>query len=182
MNKVKLAKMVLGTVFAMISMGCSGLSLGSSATPTAIPPTPEPTPVQIPISLNLDNPITLESELVRYTVLDVIIAGISVGERGVIIRIPPDQPNHYLLMLYVTAENLTGEQIFAGQMTPSATLLMADAAGNDLVCVAVCGKGGTDRGLCQNLPGFIVEPGSTTDAYLVFLVPNDVDQFMLSVR
>ncbi|HEY70140.1 MAG TPA: hypothetical protein G4O08_06110 [Anaerolineae bacterium] len=182
MTKKKLAPCALGWMLVMLSMGCSGLSLGSSATPTSIPPTPEPTPVEIPISVNLDNPVTLESEQIRYTVLEVIIAGNSVGETGVIIRIPPDQPNHYLLMLHVSAENLTGEPVLAGQMQPASSLFMADASGNDLDCVAVCGMHSTDRGTCQNLLGFLVEPARTNDAYLVFLVPNDVNQFLLSVR
>jgi hypothetical protein len=182
MTRKKLAQYALGWMLIMLSMGCSGLSLGSSATPTSIPPTPEPTPVQIPITMNLDSTVTLESESIRYTVLEVIVAGISVGETGVIIRIPPDQPNHYLLMLHVSAENLTGEPVLAGQMQPALSLFMTDASGNNLDFVAVCGMGSTDRDTCSNLLGFPVEPGRTAEAYLVFLVPNDVNQFLLSIR
>ncbi|MGD8814728.1 MAG: hypothetical protein PVI78_09665 [Anaerolineales bacterium] len=182
MKNGKLVQIALGIMLVMITMGCSGLSVGPTATPTLSPPTPEPTPQQVSISLDFNNPVTLESDQIQYTVLEVIVAGISVGETGVIIRIPPDQPNHYLLMLHVSAENLTGEPVLAGQTTPGSALFMADSSGNDLNCVAVCGMGSTDRDTCQNLPGFIVEPGRTRDAYLVFLVPNDVNQFTLSVR
>jgi hypothetical protein len=182
MTQKRLAQYTLGWVLAMISMGCSVLSLGTSTTPTLSAPTPEPTPVEIPISTNLESPVTLDSVQIRYTVLEVIVAGNSVGERGVVIRIPPDQPDHYLLMLHVSAENLTGEPVLAGQIQPTSSLFMEDASGNDLDCVAVCGMGSTDRSTCQNLLGFLVEPARTRDAYLVFLVPNDVNQFLLSIR
>ena len=182
MTKKRLVQYTLGWMFLLLSMGCNLLSLGSSASPTSTQPTPEPDPVEIPISMNLSSPVTLESDPVRYTVSEVIIAGNSFGERGVVVRIPPDHPNTYLLVLHVSAENLSSEQILAGHVTPGAILRLADASGNDLDCVAVCGMGSSDRDTCQNLLGFLVEPGGTSDAYLVFLIPNDVDQFMLSVR
>ncbi len=178
MTKKRLALCTLGWMLVIITMGCGGLS----ATPTPTQPAPEPAPAQIPVSPNLDSPVTLESELVRYTVSEVFIAGNSFGERGVVVRIPPDHPDYYLLVLHVSAENLTGEQILAGHVTPGAILRLADAPGNDLDCVAVCGMGSSDRDTCQNLLGFLVDPGGTSDAYLVFLIPNDVDQFMLSIR